>query len=582
MSLQAITQFFSTRTLTRDLTLRLALAMILVLSVLGGLYYAISISQAERDLAERADELQANLASVLSSPLWSLDTVTINQVADAYLQTESVAALRVLDEQGRVLYEHLTDEAELLVKQVKIEYNGRSVGTAELSLSRDEIRALQRSILATTVVVVLVVALTLFGGMSGLLQRYLYRALVHLTEGVDLIAQGDYHYRIAAAPQVDINNIIERVNRMAEQIEVRDQNLEQQVAARTRDLQERSAYLEASAEVGRAAVSILDRGQLLTTVVDLIRERFNLYYVGLFLMDDNGEWAVLRAGTGAAGQEMLRREHRLRAGSATMIGQCVAQSEARIALDVGAEAVRFDNPLLPDTRSEAALPLRSRGRILGALTVQSAQPSAFDQDTIVVLQTMADQVAVALDNARLFAEAQQAIDSERRAYGELGRQSWLDMARGRAVTGYRYVEGHLLPLGVQRQEAEEVAEALPVLRVPLKLRDRVIGVMKAHKPEALGGWTAEETQLMATFAEQVMVALEGARLFEETQQRAAQERLAGEISARLRAQVSLDQVLEAAAQDLGALLGMEEVVIQLALPERAGAPQPANSGPDAA
>jgi GAF domain-containing protein len=162
--------------------------------------------------------------------------------------------------------------------------------------------------------------------------------------------------------------------------------------------------------VGQTATSYLEAEALIQQVTDLIKDQFGLYYVGLFVVDERNEWAELRAGTGEAGQKMLAREHRLRVGDG-MIGWSIANAQARVALDTGTDAVRFDNPDLPDTRSEAAIPMRSRGRVLGALSVQSTKGAAFDQDTIVVLQTMADQVAVAVDNARLFAAAQEALEA---------------------------------------------------------------------------------------------------------------------------------------------------------------------------
>jgi len=171
--------------------------------------------------------------------------------------------------------------------------------------------------------------------------------------------------------------------------------------------------LATAAEVSRTASSILESAKLLPEVVNLIRDRFNFYYVGLFLLDDSREYAVLRAGTGEAGRQMLEMGHELEVGGTSMVGWCVANAKARIALDVGKEAVRFDNPLLPETRSEMALPLISRGQVIGALTVQSTEEAAFSDEDITVLQTMADQVANAIENARLFEETQHLAQRER-------------------------------------------------------------------------------------------------------------------------------------------------------------------------
>ena len=175
------------------------------------------------------------------------------------------------------------------------------------------------------------------------------------------------------------------------------------------DARRRALQLQAAAEIARDATGILDMDHLIWRAVELIRKRFDLYYVGLFLLDESGEWAVLRAGTGEAGRRMLEAGHRLKVGGDSMIGWCVAHGEARIALDVGREAVRFDNPLLPETRSEMALPLISRGRVIGAMTIQSIWPAAFTEEDISVLETMAGQLANAIENAHLFTETQRRM-----------------------------------------------------------------------------------------------------------------------------------------------------------------------------
>lgn len=174
--------------------------------------------------------------------------------------------------------------------------------------------------------------------------------------------------------------------------------------------------LETAAQVSHAITSILDLEALLPRVVDMLRQSFDLYYVGIFLVDLDGtrtgepdKWAILRAGTGNAGRTMMAQNHKLRVGGASMIGTCIAAQGARIALDVGSEAVRFDNPALPLTRSEMALPLVSRDQAIGAMTVQSQREAAFSRQDIAVLQTVADQLANAIQNARLFSEAERRL-----------------------------------------------------------------------------------------------------------------------------------------------------------------------------
>jgi PAS domain S-box-containing protein len=174
-------------------------------------------------------------------------------------------------------------------------------------------------------------------------------------------------------------------------------------------LQHRNTQLHTASEISKSASTILEPDLLIGQTVNLIRSRFRFYYVGLFLRDADFEYAVLQAGTGDAGARMLAEGHKLRIGGSSMIGQCVANNEARIALDVGQEAVRFDNPHLPLTRSEMALPLTTSRGCIGGLTVHSDQAAAFSEEDVVVLQSMVEQVAIAIENARLYNAAQDEI-----------------------------------------------------------------------------------------------------------------------------------------------------------------------------
>jgi len=202
----------------------------------------------------------------------------------------------------------------------------------------------------------------------------------------------------------NLDRAVEKVREAARGWQELSESLEQRVQERTGTLNRQAAQLQAAMEVSHLASSVLDPDTLMRQTVNLIQSRFGYYYAGLFLLDVSERWAVLRAGTGQAGGEMLARGHRLEVGGESMVGWCMAHERARIALDVGQEAIRFENPLLPRTRSEMALPLVARGRVIGALSVQSAEQRAFSEKDVAVLQTMADQVANAIENTRLLQE----------------------------------------------------------------------------------------------------------------------------------------------------------------------------------
>jgi GAF domain-containing protein/HAMP domain-containing protein len=434
-----------------------------------------------------------------------------------------------------------------------------------------------RGVIQVAVVSLLIImAMTAFAGMlGGYAARRLAVPLVDLTETATRISCGEMDLQATASGPAEVASLAEAFNSMTTQLRQILEDLEKRVAERTLDLERQSAYLQASAEVGRAATSILEIDRLIGQVVELIRERFGLYYVGLFLVDSAGEWAVLRAGTGAAGQAMLARGHRLKIGGGSMIGWSVANAQARVALEVGEDAVRLATAELPETRSEAALPLRSRGRVLGAVTVQSSWPGAFDETVIAVLQNMADQVAVALDNARLFAESQTAVETARRAYGEISRRDWGELLGTRAHWGYRYANQSVAPAektwrpemleAIQTGEMLESDTGEPTLAMPLKVRDHVVGALRFSKGEDGGHWTADEIVLIETLTEQLGVALESARLYQDTQRRAARERLVNEITARIRSSMTLEAVLNSAVREISHLVEANYAAIDLEL-----------------
>ncbi|MGD1993961.1 MAG: GAF domain-containing protein [Anaerolineae bacterium] len=372
-----------------------------------------------------------------------------------------------------------------------------------------------------------------------------------LRTGVDALRQGELEHRITPRMQGEFGALAKTLNALAAQLQGTIGTLERRVAERTRGLQ-------AAAEVSRATTSVLDPEELLRQVVDLVQERFDLYYVGLFLLDERNRFAKLRAGTGEAGQQMIADEHQLEVGGNSMIGQCVARDQARILLDVGEEAARFDNPLLPATRSEMALPLRSRGRVIGAMTVQSSEEAAFEDADVAVMQTMADQVAVAIDNAQLFAEAERALEEMKATQRRYLGTAWSDFVDTRPVVGYQQSEDRIHPITDAPSEDERDASNLVT---PILLRDQMIGALGFK--EANHAWSREEMALIETISEQFALAAETLRLLEETQRRAAREQLTREITEKMRRAVTVDRIVQTAVDELYQALGTSRTFVRL-------------------
>jgi len=261
-----------------------------------------------------------------------------------------------------------------------------------------------------------------------------------------------------------------------------------------------------------------------------------------------------------------------------MVGWSVTHAQARVALQAEADAVRVVTPELPETRSEAALPLRSRGQVLGALTVQSVEAEAFDPDAVATLQTMADQVAVALDNARLFAESQSALEAAERAYGQLTSQAWQELLRAQPDIGFRRDKQGLAPAGdtwhpdmaeaihtrtTLSDQAGKVPAGRAGMATPIKVRGQVIGVIDAHKPEAAGDWTAEEVEVMETLADQLGIALEGARLFRDARRHAAHEEAVRRVTDEMRRGLDIESILQTTVAELGRVLGVPRAYVRL-------------------
>ncbi len=316
----------------------------------------------------------------------------------------------------------------------------------------------------------------------------------------------------------------------------------------------RALKLQTASDVARAATAASPAGRLetlLTQVAELVRRRFDLYYVGIFLVDEGGEWAVLRAGTGEAGRKMLEAHHRLRVGGRSMIGACIATGEPRIALDVGKEAVRFDNPFLPETRSEMALPLYVRGHVIGAMTIQSTEQAAFSEDDISILQTVTDQLANAIESAQLFAQAQRSLAELEALQRQMTAESWAQFTASHNVIGYEYDLRDLTPLAAEEPPEElpdqvvvEEGESGMVVKAPISVRGLHVGMLKIEEPAEFDPYSREDLALIERVRTQLALALENRILFERTRNALAETRLLYETGQKIGTAETPEEILE--------------------------------------
>jgi len=373
---------------------------------------------------------------------------------------------------------------------------------------------------------------------------------------------------------VRLTNALTSSHGLTQQLEAARADLEKRVDERTRELARRTRYLEATALVAQEATLTLDDPQkMLSRVVHLISDQLGFYQTSLYLLDASGEWAELRAASSEGGQLMLARGHRLRVGKEGIVGQVASQGEYRIAQNVGEDAAHLNTPELSETRSEIALPMKTGGRIIGVLDVQSREANAFAEEDVSALQTLTDQVAVAINSAHLFQQVQESFETERRAFGELSRQVWAELIRTRPDLGFLEDERGIMPArdvwSPQMKQAVHTGQITPgddggeTLAVPVKVRGEVIGVIDAHRPH--GTWTQEDITLIETLTEQLGTALESARLYQDTQRRAAREQAINEITARIRAATTLEGVLNSAVREISQVTGASFAGIDLEL-----------------
>lgn len=399
-----------------------------------------------------------------------------------------------------------------------------------------------------------------------------------------------------------------RLHFVASGLDTTRQELSERVAEHTAQLAEREAQLRLIAEVTQAAAATREPAQLLERVVTLVAQRLDFYHVGVFLLDATGEWAVLRAASSEGGRQMLARQHRLRVGLQGIVGYVAETGLPRFAYDVGEDSVWLSNPDLPETRSEIGLPLVVAEHIIGVLDIQTQEAEAFDEEDVETLRVLANSIATAINNARLLEETRNARERLERYEQADAVLAWRRaLARRGLRLGYRYSsdgiqavdvdsvvdttiagqvpedgsaarvdvsvdqggrtgDGRLLGNDVFRVETldgvvrQTTADGRHLLVAPVTAAGRRFGVLSFERAVP---WSDEAVRLVEAVISQLDLALNNARLLEETRLRAMQETARSEIVGRVRALASTDAILRSAAEELGRALHVERSRIQL-------------------
>ncbi|HQU35089.1 MAG TPA: GAF domain-containing protein [Anaerolineales bacterium] len=450
-------------------------------------------------------------------------------------------------------------------------YNASSEGLQKGVAARINSLVLQFYVIALVALVSVVSAFLLGQNIMNSISKPLFQ----LAETSQKIAVGDLTARVPVESSDEVGKVASAFNQMADELEAE----KAAIISRSRELEaanqtstQRAQDLQSIGEISKVITSEHKLDTLLPLITNLVSEKFKFYHVGIFLLDDRNENVVLEATNSEGGKKMLSRAHRLQVGSG-IVGYVAATSLPRIALDVGSDSVFFNNPDLPQTRSEMAVPLRVSEVTIGVLDVQSTEPNAFNDDDISTLATLADQVAIAIQNSRNFETAQRLIEHAQQTSGLVMKESWQAIKSQSQLLSYRASSP-----GISRKDAQVAPEVLekikadrkPVvlegnnfqLAVPIQLSNNVVGVLNIRLPENHTP-DQDEIDIARAVGDRLSLALESTTLLEAAQRRAEYERMTSDISTKIGASTRFESILRTAAEELSQALGGSDVLVQI-------------------
>lgn len=398
--------------------------------------------------------------------------------------------------------------------------------------------------------------------------------LQSLTRVANEIIAGNFDAKAQLETKDEIGALANTLNAMTATIKDMVLSLEQRVKERTAALQEsleknerRGKQYEAIAKVSQAINTTQNLQELLPQISRVISQQFGFYHVGIFLNDAGNQYAVLTAANSEGGKRMLKRGHQLRIGEQGIVGYVTGTGKARIALDVGKDAIYFNNPDLPETRSEVALPLIISNQIIGALDVQSVEPNAFTDDDVEVLTTLAEQVSIAIQNARLYEQTQKSLAEAEAVSRQYFTETWKKLSQESRIAGYRYTPAGTIPIADDNLP-EIVNTDRKSITVPIIIRGQTVGELSVLVPKQ-EYIKADQMDLIHAVADRVGIFAENARLFDETSRRAEREHLVSDITAKIRSTNDPREMLETAIQELRKALNVSRIEI---VPQKVSAP----------
>lgn len=441
--------------------------------------------------------------------------------------------------------------------------DGRIMGFMEIVFDVSEaVKLLRQNILYLSIIAVILL-FTL--GLVGWYQAgRMTTPIIQLTEDVNRFSGDNFNIKTGNYGYSEINNLSELTEQTISAIKRQKIETEQQLIFRNAELELWTNYMESAVIVTQKVVSILDFEKLVYQIVELIREQFSFYYVGLFLLDTSHDWAFLRAGTGKPGKILLEQKQRIRYGEG-IIGWVLENKESRISMEVGKDAARLSSQELPLARSQAVLPLITRGRNIGALSIHSEKIGRFDKLLLDVLQQLADIVAISIDNSRLYKETEDSYLALHESLQKISGQAWVNYIKKRTHFGYTATEYGIINLPpdnlysyLDRDKQGLSSDESGNLIIPIVIRGQKLGLLHARKPVldsgGVGFWSDQEKKLINDLLEHLTIALDNARLYNAAQQSAEREKLLSEITSQVRSSTNVNTIMRTAIKELAEAL----------------------------
>jgi GAF domain-containing protein/HAMP domain-containing protein len=447
-----------------------------------------------------------------------------------------------------------------------------------IETTRNQTAAQIRSAVRTAGLI-LIALLAVAVAVSLILGQLITAPVLRLTQTANQILEGNLATQAEITTKDEVGTLAQAFNAMTSRLRATFEGLEQNIEERTAQLarantsnERRAKQFQSIAQVARTISSTLDLDSLLTQITTVISREFGFYHVGVFLLDAAGEYAVLSAANSEGGQIMLARGHKLEVGEKGLVGFVSGSGKPRVALDTGADAVFFNNPDLPQTRSEISLPLRKGEQVIGVLDVQSTEPNAFSNEDVAILSTLSDQVSIAIQNARQNERIQRALNESEALSRQFIQAGWSQFTKQEKLLGVRrtgtraallYSEGAKgKDSAIQNIDQLKLRGRGAVLSIPIQLRGEVIGSVDVRATDNRK-WDKDEMDIVAAIIERAAIAMENARLLQESQRRAAKEAKIGEVSTKISASINIRNVLQTAVEELGRALPGSDIVIQM-------------------